>query len=349
MGQVSRHNRGAWRGLKLRTGGMTILFILCAALACFAADIPEPMSGTFVHDFAGVISNDQRAEIQAKAQRLKDEYQTEIAVVTIESLQGEESFDYSMRMARSWGIGSPDNEVRGLLILVALKDRKTAFRTSRHIEGELPDGVTGEISRRMNAHFKNGDFGGGLSLGLDQILERLKVSYEPRPAVLKAPKPDSGAGWLWLILAIPALGLGYAASRRRLRSQADGARQNAARGGFLSWAVAHDPSPIPKASPKSQGITREGSNAKGKRKGSAQRARDAPNYGYEPSSYSAPSSYDSSTSSVSSYDSSSSSSSVSSYDSSSSSYDSGSSSNSDSGSSYSGGSDFGGGGSDSSW
>lgn len=332
------HKRGAWRVLKLRTGGMTILFILCAALACFAADIPEPMSGTFVHDFAGVISDEQRAEIQAKAQRLKDEYKTEIAVVTIESLQGEESFDYSMRMARSWGIGSPDNEVRGLLILVALKDRKTAFRTSRHIEGELPDGVTGEISRRMNAYFKNGDFGGGLSLGMDQVLERLKVSYEPRPAALKAPEPDSGPRWLWLlVLAVPMLGLAYAASRRRLRRQTDGARQNAAGGGFRSWAAAHDPSTVPKAMPKSQGITRARSNTKGKRKGSIQRARDAPNYGYEPSSYSAPSSYDSSTSSVSSYDSSSSS------------FDSGSSSNSDSGSSYSGGSDFGGGGSDSSW
>jgi uncharacterized membrane protein YgcG len=320
----------------MRTSGRALLFILCATLACLAAEIPGPMSGTFVHDYAGVIPDDKRAEIQAKAQRLKDEYKTEIAVVTIESLEGEESFDYSMRMARSWGIGSKENEVRGLLILVAVKDRKTAFRTSRHIEGELPDGVTGEISRRMNAYFKNGDFGGGLSLGLDQILERLKVAYEPRPAAFKAPETVSGLGWMWLpMIAVPALGLGYAAARRRSRKrrEAEFAQQGAPpqaapRGGFRAWAAAKDPSTVPKAKHKSQGSKRAGSrSAQAKKKDSRRSVGKSPPQSSEPSIYSSSSSYDSSSSS----------------------YDSGSSSGSDSGSSYSGGSDFGGGGSDSSW
>jgi uncharacterized membrane protein YgcG len=289
------------------------------------------MSATFVHDFAGVIPADREAEIQAKAQRLRDEYKTEIAVVTIDSLQGEESFDYSMSMARSWGIGSKDNDVRGLLILVAVKDRKTAFRTSRHVEGELPDGVTGEISRRMNAHFKNGDFGGGLSLGMDQILERLKEVDEPRPATFKASASGFRLGWLWLpVIVLPALGLGYAVSRRRAkrRRQAEPARRGATKGGFLAWAAARDPSTVPKARHRSQGITRAKSRpARGKKQSPERSAGAAPGYGHEPPGYSPPSSYDSSSSS----------------------YDSGSSSSSDSGSSYSGGSDFGGGGSDSSW
>jgi uncharacterized membrane protein YgcG len=281
------------------------------------------MPDTFVHDFAGVIPADKEAEIQAKARRLRDEYKTEIAVVTVNSLEGEESFDYSMRMARSWGIGSKDNEIRGLLILVAVKDRKTAFRTSRHIEGELPDGVTGEISRQMNPHFRNGDFGGGLSLGMDRILARLKEVYEPQSPAPRAPESDSGLGWLWLpVIALPALGVGYAVSRRRgrRRRRAEPARQGPTGSGFRAWAAAKDPSPVPKAKRKSQGIKRAGSSAKGRRKGSERSTGGVPNYGSETSSYNSSSSYDSSSSS--SYD---------------------------SGSSYSGGSDFGGGGSDSSW
>lgn len=43
----------------MRTAGMTVLFILCAALACLAVEIPGPMSGTFVHDYAGVIPVDK--------------------------------------------------------------------------------------------------------------------------------------------------------------------------------------------------------------------------------------------------------------------------------------------------
>jgi len=164
-----------------RTHPIALLLMFLAAFACFGAqEVPQPLPGTFVHDFAGVIPDDKKAEIQAKAQRLKDEFKTEIAVVTIDSLQGEESFDYSMRMARAWGIGSKDNDIRGLLILIAVKDRKTAFRTSRHIEGELTDSVTGEISRGMNASFKKGDFGGGVSAGMDMILDRLNGVYEPR-------------------------------------------------------------------------------------------------------------------------------------------------------------------------
>jgi uncharacterized membrane protein YgcG len=306
-----------------------LLLILLATLTCFGAEVPAPLPKTFVHDFAGVIPADMEAEIQAKAQRLKDEYKTEIAVVTIDSLQGEESFDYSMRMARAWGIGSKETDTRGLLILVAVKDRKTAFRTSRHIEGELPDGVTGEINRQMNGYFKNGDFGGGLSLGMNLILERLKEVYEPQSLASKAPESGFGLGWLWLpVIALPLLGLGYAVSRRSRRRQAELARQGANKSGFRTWAAAKDPSKVPKAKHKSQGITRAGSrSAKGKKRGSERSAGETPNYGYEPSSYSSSSSHDSSSSS----------------------YDSGSSSSYDSGSSYSGGSDFGGGGSDSSW
>ena len=163
---------------------------------------PEPMPGTYVHDFAGVIPEDKKAEIQGKAQRLKDEYKTEIALVTIESLQGEDSFDYSMRMARSWGIGSPDNEVRGLLILVAVKDRKTSFRTSRHIEGEIPDAVTNDVSQAMNAYFKRGDFGGGLSAGMDKILARLQTISDPSATPPATPPQEESSGWIrfWLIL-----------------------------------------------------------------------------------------------------------------------------------------------------
>jgi len=296
------------------------------------------MPGSFVHDFAGVIPDDKKAEIQAQAQRLKDEYRTEIAVVTIDSLQGEESFDYSMRMARSWGIGSKDNDIRGLLILVAVKDRKTAFRTSRHIEGELPDSVTGDISRQMNASFKKGDFGGGLSFGMEMIIDRLKAVYEPQPIMSRATSPNSNPSRPWqpvtntiIVIVITSVGLGYGLLRRRgrKRGEANAARHAATKGGFRAWASAKDPSPVPKAKRKSQGSLRAGSHpAQGKKKGSTKRAGgNAPNYGHEPSNYSPPSSYDSSSSS----------------------YDSGSSSSSDSGSSYSGGSDFGGGGSDSSW
>lgn len=309
--------------------------IVFSALVCLGAEIPRPRPGTFVHDFAAVVPDDREAEIQARAERLRDEYKTEVAVVTVETLGGEESFDYSMRMAREWGIGSKDDEVRGLLILVAVKDRKTAFRTSRHVEGELPDGVTGEISREMNAYFRNGDFGGGLSAGMDRILGRMKEVYRPAAATAPAPAPGSRLRWLWLpAVGLPALGLGYAALRRRARKRSEAAQQSGDGSGFRQWAETKDPSTKPRPKTKSHEITRAGSRAAAgdKKKNNNTASRGGGHtavYGYESTSYGSSSSHESSSSS---------------------SYDSGSSSSSsDSGSSYSGGSDFGGGGSDSGW
>src|ERR1043165_6760782 len=128
---------------------------------------------------------------------------------------------------------------------------------------------------------------------MDQVLEWLKVAYEPRPAELKAHESGSGLGWLWLpIVAVPALGLGYAALRRRSRRRAKLALQRTnKKGGFRSWAAAHDPSPVPKTRQKCQGITRaEKRPAKGNRKGSKRGAGGTPHYGYEPSGYSSSSS-----------------------------------------------------------
>jgi uncharacterized membrane protein YgcG len=284
-----------------------------------------------VHDFAGVISDDKKAEIQAKAQRLKDEYKTEIALVTIDSLQGEDSFDYSMRMARSWGIGSPDNEIRGLLILVAVKDRKTSFRTSRHIEGEIPDAVTYQVNQTMNAYFKDGDFGGGLSAGMDKILARLQSVYEPTATTTTPQKQLSGWVWFWLVfwagvIVIGAIGAIRKRWRGRARQHEAAARER--RASFFSESQGQRPNP---AYAKKQSRSQKRKPAARNNRAKSKKAR------------SASSSYQSSSSS-SNYDSSYSSSSGSS-----SSYDSGSSSSYDSGSSYSGGSDFGGGGSESSW
>ncbi len=312
-----------------------VLWPLFVASSIFAeVGQPKPMPNTFVHDFAGVISADKKAEIQAKAQRLKNQFKTEIAVVTIDSLQGEDSFNYSMRMARSWGIGSKDNEIRGLLVLLAIKERKIAFRTSRHIEGELPDGVTGDISRSMAGYFKKGDYGGGLSSGMDAIISRLTQKPTPVSAPM-TPPPETGSSsipWLFSLLGIVLIGAAIASLLRYSQEKAGD--------GFTS------------SHPSKRNSLRGNDVPRRKRMMPAESAQQTSNF-WPPSdnsdkpSYDPPSSSDSGwfgSGSASSFDSGSSSS-----DSGSSSSDSGSSSNSDFGSSYSGGSDFGGGGSDSSW
>lgn len=302
----------------MKTRIIQLVFVILAYSITGYSEVeqPQPMPNTYVHDFAGVIAEDKRAEIQAKATRLKNEFQTEIAVVMVESLQGEDSFNYSMRMARTWGIGSKDNEIRGLLILVATKDRKTSFRTSRHIEGTLPDGITGDISRQMNAYFKDGDFGGGLSIGLDRIIQRLSVANDA-PATLSSSAESSGGLGLWwlLIIALPMAGGIIVLFVWRMVNTGREAKASTRATPTNKRAGVTNPTRSTKRPTK-----RPTKRSKPSRRSSDEDRR--PSYDPSPSSI-----WDSSSSSSSS----------------SSSYDSGSSS------SYSGGSDYGGGGSDSSW
>lgn len=332
----------------LFTTALLIIFSASLLRAQQAPPQPTPMPNTYVHDFAGVIRPEKRAEIQAKARRLKDEFKTEIALVTIDSLNGENSFDYSMRMARSWGIGSPDNEIRGLLILVAVRDRKTAFRTSRHVEGELTDGTTGQISRHMNNYFKTGDFGGGLSAGMDKILEIMKERYEPSQSspVVSAPQknpsypnPFEVSGTLLILLVgVPfaALGLGLlgmifrSARGGPVESYIDSSgddeeppRRRRTRRGAESLHGGHRRASYAPASTLPEPVIYNASPAEASRESDDSTSRGSSSSGSDPDfslpDFSTPSS------------------------------DYGSSTTIDNGSTYSGGSDFGGGGTDTSW
>lgn len=343
---------------------MAMFILLCSSLT--NAEQLKPMPGTDIHDFAKVISADKKTQLQQMAKRLKDEFNTEIAVVTITTLNGEAPFDYSLKLAREWGIGSADNEVRGILILVALQERKTSFQTSRHIEGELPDGVTGEIGRQMEPDFKNGDFGGGLSKGLSLILDRLKEVYTPQAK----PQPKTGNAklWLWVLLGCATVSaMAFLLVGRSRKRAAEIERKRALtvaetrKNYFAAEQVSsrqtgqksrqqkqerkekkqRELSERQKELIKKQQEQQDKKNRKERNRSHRPSARNSPAYNASSNPYESGSSY-SSNNDYSSNDYSST------Y-----SYDSGSSSDSgsspDAGSNYSGGSDFGGGGSESRW
>src|SRR5205823_1738278 len=92
------------------------------------------------------------------------EQQIQFAVVTVNTTGGQDIFDYSLAVARGWGIGSKDTSKPSLLLLVAIKDRKYFTQVSRHLEGDLPDGLVGQIQReQLVPAFKAGQYGQGLA------------------------------------------------------------------------------------------------------------------------------------------------------------------------------------------
>jgi uncharacterized protein len=125
--------------------------------------IPLPQPFTPIVDNANVINPDTKARLETIYQNLKERAQIEFAVVTVPTTGDLDIFDYSLAVARGWGIGSKAGERNGLLLLVAVNDRKYFTQVSRHLEGDLPDGLVGQIQReRLVPQFRKGNYSQGI-------------------------------------------------------------------------------------------------------------------------------------------------------------------------------------------
>jgi uncharacterized protein len=125
--------------------------------------IPLPTPFTPIVDYANVIDADTEQKLGSIYLNLKQRADIEFAVVTVDSTGDQDIYDYSLAIARGWGIGSKGGEKNGFLLVVAIKDRKYFTQVSDHLEGDLNDGLVGEIQRtRLVPQFKKGNYGQGI-------------------------------------------------------------------------------------------------------------------------------------------------------------------------------------------
>lgn len=134
-----------------------------------------------VIDEAKILSASDKQAIETKLRSLNDRGLAQAAVVIVPTTNGEDIFDYSMKVADRWKLGKKDTD-QGLLIVVAVNDRKMYILTGYGLEGTLPDAVAKRIiSDDITPRFKQGDYAGGITAGINRIEERLTTD----PAILK--------------------------------------------------------------------------------------------------------------------------------------------------------------------
>ena len=150
----------------LKKSFAALLLLTAGALTLTAqqATSPLPAPTGQVNDYANVIDAQTKQRLDTILRNLKERQNIEIAVVTVSTTGDQDIFEYSLAVARGWGIGSKDGDKAGLLLLVAINDRKYQTQVSRHLEGDLPDGLAGQIEReRLVPQFRRGDYGQGIS------------------------------------------------------------------------------------------------------------------------------------------------------------------------------------------
>ncbi|HEX7957571.1 MAG TPA: TPM domain-containing protein, partial [Pyrinomonadaceae bacterium] len=153
---------------------------------------PLPPPQGFVNDFAAVIDEPTRAGLEARLRLLRERAKIEIGVVTVETTGERDIFDYSLAVARGWGIGPPAGEEGGgVLLLLSVKDRKWQIQLSRSLEADLPDDVAGEIGGRMKPSLRAGQYGEAVDECVDGLVRRLaeRRGFPTDGLVLRA-KPE---------------------------------------------------------------------------------------------------------------------------------------------------------------
>jgi hypothetical protein len=137
-----------------------------------ASPLPPPEG--FVNDFANVIDARTEKLLEAKFERLKADAQIEFAVVTVETTGEQSIFDYSLAVARGWGVGPPEGQDGGgLLLLVAVKDRQWRLQVSDRLLADLPNHETAQMAKAMTPSLRAGRYGEGVTKYADDLIKRL--------------------------------------------------------------------------------------------------------------------------------------------------------------------------------
>src|SRR5215813_3569080 len=183
--------------------GIAALLLLGAPARAQTSQSPLPQPTGYVNDYAGIIDRATKERLETTLTNLDHQQQIQFAVVTVDTTGGTNIFDYSLAVARGWGIGSKDTQKPSLLLLVAIKDRKYFTQVSRHLEGDLPDGLVGQIQREyLVPAFRAGQYGQGLSDTINVYITELagKRGFSTdkifAPGVTSPRRPGASGGGL---------------------------------------------------------------------------------------------------------------------------------------------------------
>lgn len=212
----------------MRRLGAIILFLILPFLA-IAGIVPQ--SSERVNDFAGVISREYQDKLNALIQEVNEKTTAEIAIVTVNSIAPYDEKVYAQMLFDSWKPGKKGKD-NGVLVLLAVKERRWHIETGYGVEGILPDGLCGEIGRNyMLPYFKEDKFGEGFYYGVTGIAQIIAQDANVKletAAVTSRLASAEDTQWIKLLIFTGFFGLFFLSSlfsekRRRNRNYYGGA------------------------------------------------------------------------------------------------------------------------------
>jgi uncharacterized protein len=180
---------------------LVALTLLFACLAVLAANFPL-LTGHIV-DQANVISSETQSGLEPKLAELETKSGIQLVIATVASLDGQEIEPYANELFRTWKLGEKAKN-NGVLLLVAPNQRRVRIEVGYGLEGTLTDALSKVIiTNAIAPRFKAGDYSGGISRGVDDIITVLTTDsseWQQRPS-LRLDNQQIPNWVTWLLIA----------------------------------------------------------------------------------------------------------------------------------------------------
>ncbi len=171
---------------------------LFAALAAFGADFGALQPQGYVSDFARVLDAATVQQLNAYCGRVEQSTGAQLAIVTVDTLEGEPAEDVANLLFRKWGIGKK-GENNGALFLLAIRDRKSRLEVGYGLEPILPDGFAGSVLREMRPALRQNDYRTALSTATAIIGQRIAqekgVTITDAPVLRRTKRSNDFGPW----------------------------------------------------------------------------------------------------------------------------------------------------------
>lgn len=185
---------------------VSVALLLAAPAIVFALDVPPAPADVPIVDQTNTLTAEQKTELAGMIARERSSSGNQIGVLMIRSLEDEALEEYSIKVAREWGIGTKERD-NGVLLLIAKDDRRVRIEVGYGLEGALPDIRSGQIIReRIAPEFRAGRYFEGIRSGLEGITAA--IHNEADPALNAKDTSFDGSLWEGIIYAFFMLPVG---------------------------------------------------------------------------------------------------------------------------------------------
>jgi uncharacterized protein len=156
---------------------LLFVFLLSFSTVFAQEGIPAKPAG-YILDEAGLLNPDEENALEQKMRGYADSTSTQFAIVLVNSTNGRDPYDYAIDIGKIWGVGQKGKN-NGVVILVAMQDRKLRIVTGRGIEDVLPDAVCKRIiNRTLKPTFKAGAYYQGLEQATSEMMRRASGEFK---------------------------------------------------------------------------------------------------------------------------------------------------------------------------